>query len=574
VNYQENKFSLSPDPFPFLLWMNKRNHLVLLWLWLVLGIALRFLRLASLPPWTDECATIAFSLGNGFNSVPLNQLLSADVLLQPLHPNTATGIGSVIQSLFGESTHPPVYFILTHLWMKVFSPSPELASIWAARSLSAILGIISIPAMFALGYFTFRSTLVGNCAAAMMAISPYVVFLGREARHYTLAMLLIIASLSCLLKALRDIHAQKSLPGWIVLAWIVINTLGVATHYFFVISLAAQGLVCLWLIWQQWQNTKSPPVQIYWQKIWLVALGTLGGCLVWLPILPNIYGSEPTTWVNANNSAIAPIARLLLWLMSMLVLLPSAFQIFPLAIVVISGVITLLFLLLAIPKLISGIQTQQQEDVPRIAIGYLTIYIICAIALCLFFTYILGMDLTLAARFQFIYAPAVILLLAAGLAGCWQRTKKTASIIGIMAFLGGITVVWNGGYLQNQRPDILATIIQNQSQVPVLIATTHKHHGQTGRIMGLAWEKQKFPPSPDWQYFLIGRHPVTKDYNQGIEVLKTQLSQLPQPLDLWLVEFSAQVDFSSQNCFPEHKSRQSAGEYRYQLYHCGVRKNS
>ena len=464
--------------------MNKRNHLVLLLLWLLLGTALRFLCLASLPPWTDECATITFSLGNSFDSVPLNQVINADALLQPLYSNASVGIDSVIKALSGESTHPPVYFILTHLWMKLFSPAPELASVWVARSLSAVLGVASIPAMFGLGYFAFRSPLLGHCAAAMTAFSPYLVFLGREARHYTLAMLLIIASLSCLLQAISKIHQQQSLSGWVVLTWVIINTLGVATHYFFVISLAAQGLVCLWLMWQQCRTSKSIPTQPHWQRIWLVALGTLAGCVVWLPILPTIYGSEPTTWVNANNSVIEPIVRLLLWLMSMLLLLPSGFQVLSITIVIISGLITLLFLFWSIPKLVSGIiKIQQQDDASSLAISYLSIYIILAIAICLCFTYILGMDLTLAARFQFIYAPAVLLVIATGVAGCWQRNKKIGLVISCMAFLGGTTVVWNGGYLQNQRPDILADIIQNQSQVPVLIATTHKHHFPRGNKM-------------------------------------------------------------------------------------------
>jgi len=40
----------------------------------------------------------------------------------------------------------------------------------------------------------FRSRLVGQIAAAMMAVSPYGIYLAQEARHYTLAILLIIAS--------------------------------------------------------------------------------------------------------------------------------------------------------------------------------------------------------------------------------------------------------------------------------------------------------------------------------------------------------------------------------------------
>ena len=119
--------------------------------------------------------------------------------------------------------------------------------------------------------------------------------------------------------------------------------------------------------------------------------------------------------------------------MSMLLLLPSAFQVLPILIVIISGLITILFIVWGIPKLVSGVRiVQQQTD----AIDCLSIYIISAITLCLCFTYILGMDLTLAARFQFIYAPALILLLAAGLTGCWQINKKIALVINCMTFLG------------------------------------------------------------------------------------------------------------------------------------------
>ncbi len=631
--------------------MNQRNHLGLLLLWVILGTGLRFLRLESLPPWTDEFATIVFSLGNSFHSVPLDQVIDADVLLQPLHPTATAGIGSVINSLFQESTHPPVYFILTHLWMRLFSPTPELASIGVARSLSAVLGVISIPIMFLFGSFAFRSPLVGQLAAAMMAVSPYVVFLGKEARHYTLVILLVIASLSCLIKAIRDIQNRQLLSRWIAFVWIAINSLGVATHYFFVLSLGAQGLVFLIFIWQQLRKNKSLLLQNYWRIIWVVVLGTLIGCLVWLPALQNIYGSEPTAWVSDGKASLAPILRLLLWMMSMLFLLPSAFTNLPMVIVVISGVTTILFLLWVMPKLLSGMQIQSQDTNARLVIHYLSIYIGGAIAFFLFFTYILGMDLTLAARFQFVYAPAVILLIAAGLAGFWQsvieavspvdvpraasrrdekvspsRMKEgslpytphptphtlfqgrradkniskvspqaqptvsksfslmglltkvqtipqiTVSIIWLMAFFGGITVLWNWGYLQNHRSDILAPIIHNKSQVPVLIATTHKHHGQTGRIMSLAWEQQKFLNSSinaqNWQFFLAHRNPITKDYTQAVERLQAQLSQLPKPLDLWLVDFRAPIDLASQNCFSEQKSRQSAGEYRYQLYHC------
>lgn len=572
--------------------MKNHYHLLLMLLWLAIGTGLRFLRLESLPPWTDECATIVFSLGNSFRTVPLNQFISSDVLMQPLQPTASAGISAVIQHLLNESTHPPAYFALAHFWMQLFSPTGELASIWTARSLSALLGVASIPAMFGFGYLAFGSKSVGQLAAAMMAVSPYAVFLAREARHYTLVILLVIASLCCFVKAIGTIHRQKSLPIWVVLAWVVINSLGVATHYFFILTLCAEGFVLLWQIWRQIQHSRGANLHSHWWRIAVVTLGTLIGCLVWIPAMKSIPGNELTNWVASSNPHLRwlePIGRLLLWAMSMLLLLPSAITNLPMVIVIVSGLVTLLFLLWSLPYLTYGLKIQQQQPDTYLAIQILSGYVIGAIALCLCFTYGLGKDLTLAARFQFIYAPVIILLLSAALAGCWHQVenlnqykqkfwlfvngKVAVSIIWLMAMLGGVTVVYHLGYLQNQRPDILASLIQKVSLEKVLIATNHLHHGQTGRMMGLAWE---FPhlPAQNLQFFLAHQDPETKDYSQAMQVFSEQISEIPRPFDLWLVEFRTPVDLESQQCFRDNQYGKSAGEYSYKLYHCVTQNNN
>lgn len=549
--------------------MKNRPQLLLLLLWVAIAITLRFVRLASLPPWTDECATIVFSLGNSFHTVPLNEIISSDILLQPLQVNPANGINAVIKELLTESTHPPVYFTLAHFWMKLFSPTGEIASIWLARSLSAVFGVLSIPAMFCFGYLAFRSTLVGQMAAAMMAVSPYIVFLGREARHYTLVMLLVIASLSFCVKAIQSIHRQQSLPMWMVLAWVAINSLGIATHYFFGLTLTAEALV---LFVHIWRNRKQNSIQPHWWRIWIAVLGTLIGCLVWIPFLHSIPNSELTNWVaisNPHTRWVEPIGRLLLWNMSMLLLLPSAVTSLPLGILIFSGVATLLFLFWSLPKCIYGLKTQQDSD-SFLSIQILYEYLLTAIFLCLFFTYALGKDLTLAARFQYIYAPAVILLLAAALAGCWQHLvngKITVSIILLMALLGGLTVGWNLGYLQNQRPDILASLIHKVSVNNALIATKHIHHGQTGRMMGLAWE---FKRQADFnaKFFLAGKDSDTQSYTNSVQELQEKIAKIQRPLDLWLVEFRTPINLESQQCVQDKQYGRSAGEYSYKLYHC------
>ncbi len=151
-------------------------HFVLLLVWLAIGTGLRFTHLASKPPWNDEFSTLVFSLGNSFRTVPLDRAIALDTLLMPLQPNPEAGIRAVIHHLMTDSTHPPVYFVLTHLWTKLFPIEDGLVSVWAARSLSAILGAASIPAIFGLGSLAFRSRLVGQMAAAMMAVSPYGIY--------------------------------------------------------------------------------------------------------------------------------------------------------------------------------------------------------------------------------------------------------------------------------------------------------------------------------------------------------------------------------------------------------------
>ncbi|MEB3181673.1 MAG: glycosyltransferase family 39 protein, partial [Nostocaceae cyanobacterium] len=191
---------------------SKLKNSWLLLLWLIIGLGLRLGNLTAKPPWTDEFSTLVFSLGNSFLTVPLNQPISLDVLLQPLQPNPASGVGDVVANLLTQSNHPPLYFVLTHWWLRLFPTDGGLVSLWGARSLAALFGAAAIGAIYGLSWLAFRSPLVSHLSAAMMAVSPYGIFLAQEARHYTLPILWIIASLSCLVIAIRSLHNRTPLP--------------------------------------------------------------------------------------------------------------------------------------------------------------------------------------------------------------------------------------------------------------------------------------------------------------------------------------------------------------------------
>lgn len=570
--------------------------LLLLLVWLLIGTALRLTNLAAKSPWTDEFSTLVFSLGNSFRPIPLNQAIALDTLLQPLQPNPDAGVTEVLQHLLTESNHPPLYFMLTHWWMQLWQPDAVgLASIWAARSLSALFGAASILAIYGLGWLAFRSQLVGQLAGAMMAVSPYGIFLAQEARHYTLAILWVIASLAYVVIAARHIHHRTPLPGWIIPSWIGINLLGISTHYFFSLTLCAEAMVLIALRWyergagQQERNPKSkiqhfltPPFP--WRQIYIVAMATLIGGLFWLPIfLQNTYGGDLTEWIQSGDRIglawLNPIFQALAAWITMLSLLPVEAAALP--VVIASGAVMIIFFLWAVPILYRGFRTQLKQPATRLMTQVFTGVVLGAIALFFFFTYAFGIDLTRGARYNFVYFPAVVVLLGASLAVYWNISpqlsnslakrqklflasgKIAVALIWLMGLVSAVTVVCNLGYQKYYRPDLLVQQMQKVSHVPILIATTHKTHVQIGEMMGIAREFKLSHSSAMPQFLLAHQDPNIKT---STLTLQKTLNQLPQPLDLWLVNFYAPAEIKS--CVAHSQPLPLVNGYNYQLYHC------
>ncbi|MDB9304168.1 glycosyltransferase [Nodularia spumigena CS-591/12] len=554
-------------------------HPLLLLIWLIIGISLRLANLTAKPPWTDEFSTLVFSLGNSFLPVPLDQAIAPDILLQPLQPQATANISDVWTHLSQETNHPPLYFFLAHLWMQLFPTPGGLVSLWGARSLSAIFGAASIPAIYGLGWLTFRSRLVSHLAAAMITVSPFGIFLAQEARHYTLAILWVIASVACLVIATRHIHNRTQLPISLVFSWVIINALGIATHYFFALTLLTEALVIMFLAWHQ-RPTRAKLSLVFsplWQRIYIVAAGTFVAGLVWLPVfLQNSYGSKLTEWIQQPREGIAwisPIFQAFAAWLTMLYLLPVEAP--QLAIVIASGIVMLIFFIWALPILIRGFKVQLQEPENGFMTQVLAGLVVGAIALFFIFTYFLGIDLTRGARYNFVYFPAVMVLLGASLAVCWRGSnigrwgitgKKAVILIWLMGFFSAVTVVCNLGYQKYYRPDLFVQLIQKTSQIPVLIATTHITHVHIGEMMGVAREfKMQNSPSPSPLFLLAhqGENP-----NSATKSLNNTLQELPRPFDLWLVNFKAPIAEEVEKCDLEEKSLPAINGYVYELYHC------
>ncbi|MEG5062541.1 glycosyltransferase family 39 protein [Microcoleus sp. B3-A4] len=590
--------------------MIKNKQLLLLFLWTAIAFILRFANLDSKPLWTDEFSTLVFSLGNSFRGVPIDRAIDLSTLLEPLQLGSGAGIADVLNHLLLESNHPPVYFMLAHWWMRLFGPTED-SLVWIGRALPALLGVISVPAIYFLGKFAFSSRLVGQCAAAMMAVSPYGIYLAQEARHYTLGILLVIASLFCLALAAKKLQQRAPLPIWAVLLWVVVNCLGIAAHYFFALTLCAEAIALIAVIWQQFNgklpidNSQQPNIwqfQILW-RLFAVAIGTLAGGLVWLPVfLSNKYGSELTNWIVSGDRTfldwIAPIFQALAGWITVMSLLPVESP--NLAVVVASAIAMTIFFILVLPILFSALKNSLTTPDTRLGTVIFGGFVLGAIFLFFSFAYILGIDLTRGARYNFVYFPGVILLLGAILAvisntptakSQWFNLraievpgKKAVVLILAMGFFSGVTVNSNLGYRKYYKPDLLIPIISQVSKVPVLIATTQKTHVEIGELMGIGWEWER-SSTTDFVADVtdVRKKEEVKAFDSPLFLLANQrrdapeiaagtldktLSQLERPLDLWLVNFRAPVNLEAQKCQVESRDLPAVDGYEYQVYHC------
>lgn len=557
---------------------NEYRHLFLLLLWTLIGGSLRFVNLTSKPPWIDEFATMVFSLGNTFEIVPLNRAISLDTLLQPLQINPSASIGNVIYNLVTQDTHPPLYFVLAHLWMQLFSPESGLVSLFATRSLPALFGAVSIPCAYFLGKLAFRSSLVGHLTAAMMAVSPYGIYIAQEARHYSLAILWVITSVTCLVIATEYVQQQKDLPIGVTLSWIMINFLGISTHYFFGLTLCTEVFWLIFLAWRQQRKRQEFSLSPWWQ-IYAVIVGTTVGGLIWLPIfLQTNHGSELTKWIHSSGGGllqlINPIFQALSICISMVYLLPVSEPSLP--VIIISGLAMLLFLIWLVPIIKLGIITLLKQLKTSLITQMFIVLVVGAIALFFIFAYVLRIDITRGARYYFIFFPSVIVFFGAILAVRWNNTQekrwgvsgKTAvAIVLLMGLVSSVVVVYNFGYPKYYRPDLLVPIIQSRSTNSLLIATTHKTFVMTGEMMGIAREfklKTHISPTSKSPLFLLAHQ--EQNPNTSTTALIETLQSLPRPLDLWLVNFYAPTPLS--NCAADSQPKSEVNGYEYKLYHC------
>jgi hypothetical protein len=217
----------------------------------ILALAVRSYAIGAQSIWFDE----AISLINARQSLP-------DVI-----------------SATRADVHPPLYYLLLHVWLIVRQTDAY------ARLLSAIIGAATVSLVYLVGVRLLRSRLAGLLAATLLALAPAHVAISQEARMYPLLGLLAIASVLVLDWAL----CRDSWRAWVTYA--IVCALLPWTHYYGLFVLVAHGIGNLALGWHK-------PRQI--ARAWL-ALGLAGALfLPWLPsFLAQLNGVHTSFWITA-----------------------------------------------------------------------------------------------------------------------------------------------------------------------------------------------------------------------------------------------------------------------------------
>jgi 4-amino-4-deoxy-L-arabinose transferase-like glycosyltransferase len=138
--------------------------------------------------------------------------------------------GGMLRAVPDSESTPPLYYVLSWLWTRPFGTGEV-----ALRSLSALLGTLTVPIVYAAAQQLLRDRRAALAAAALAAFNPLLIWYSQEARSYALLVLLCALTLLALPAAERG----RLWP------WALACALAVATHYFAAFVVVPQAL---WLL--------------------------------------------------------------------------------------------------------------------------------------------------------------------------------------------------------------------------------------------------------------------------------------------------------------------------------------
>lgn len=139
--------------------------------------------------------------------------------------------GQMVEAIADIESTPPLYYSIAWVWAKLFGNGE-----FALRSISAAIGTATVP----LAYLAARRFVSGRAAvfvAALVAVSPALVWYSQEARSY--ALLVLLSALSLLFVG----QALASRQRGALALWALTGSLALLTHYFAAFLIVPEALV-------------------------------------------------------------------------------------------------------------------------------------------------------------------------------------------------------------------------------------------------------------------------------------------------------------------------------------------
>jgi mannosyltransferase len=186
-------------------------------------------------PWVHPTLIVAAltAIGAGIRLVVLHDSLFADELSTYwiVADRSLGGVVSVVHT--DAEITPPLYFVLAWLATRI-DVSAEML-----RLPSLVAGVAAIPLVYLLGQRTVGRG-AGMVAAAITALSPFMIYYSTEARGYELMIFLVLCPTLALLAAIETGRVR----WWGLYA---VASCGAAySHYTAIFALAAQ---LIWVLW-------------------------------------------------------------------------------------------------------------------------------------------------------------------------------------------------------------------------------------------------------------------------------------------------------------------------------------
>lgn len=460
-------------------YMRRQNHqfhsgLILISL-LLLGAFIRFWNLDLKPLWLDEAITALFSLGRSYQDVPLEVMFPVTDLSRILSYQPSTSCEQISQSLLQQSSHPPLFFCGMHQWLG-WLQSFSLSLAWKLRSLPALLGVVAIFAVYVLNWVAF-SPLAGLAAAAVMTVSPFGVYLSQEARHYTLPIVFITFSLTCFIQILKNHLSGKISHPFLYLSFILFNTLGLYSHYLFILPLIAELLLAF---------ATFARLKVYGKlhflnpQFWvLLSVSFILPGILFIPWLMVVLPDLPTAsidWISSPQH-IAPFYQLLAWTMLMLVNFPIENQ--PFGVMITTGVLSIVLAGFLMAVAVRNLKKLWTDSSYHWSIFWLASFLLFVLLELILVIYSTGKDLSVAPRYSFIYFPVFCSLMGVGLTVISNKFNLSQPFL-IFLFVGSLScsfVVSGVTFQKPYNPQVVAQHLfqqQDFQNLPTLLVMMYQ----------------------------------------------------------------------------------------------------